>query len=78
MSPVIRGAKDMMRGFEAPHGGLVLFSTPNRRQRLARRRWMALGVVLSIAVAGGVLGEMSTVRDDATRPVPPGPFSQLP
>lgn len=68
----------MMRGYEAPHGGLVLFSTPSRRQRMARRRWMAVGAVLSIAVAGGVLGQMSSVRDDAARPVPPGPFSYLP
>ncbi|MDP3852817.1 hypothetical protein [Phenylobacterium sp.] len=68
----------MMRGYEAPHGGLVLFSTPSRRQRMARRRWTALAVVLSVALAGAVLGQMSSVRDDAERPVPPGPFSYLP
>lgn len=67
-----------MRGYEAPHGGLVLFSTPSRRQRIARRRWMAIGAVLSIAVAGGVLGQMSAVHDDTDHPVPPGPFSYLP
>ena len=67
----------MMRGYEAPHGGLVLFSTPSRRQRIRRRRWTAIAVVLSVALAGAVLGQMSSVRDDA-RPTPPSPFSYLP
>ncbi|KRB52325.1 MAG: hypothetical protein V4514_11910 [Pseudomonadota bacterium] len=40
-------------------------------------RWAALAVILSVALAGAVLGQMSVVRDDAARPVPPGPFSLL-
>jgi hypothetical protein len=68
----------MMRGFEAPHGGLVLFTTPSRRQRSVRRRWLALSVILGVALAGGVIGQMSANRGDASRPVPPGPLSYLP
>lgn len=67
----------MMRGYEAPNGGLVLFTTPSRHQRLVRRRWLALGVILSVALAGGVIGQMSADRDNAARPVPPGPLSYL-
>jgi hypothetical protein len=43
-----------------------------------RRRWIALAVILSVALAGALLGQMSVVRNDASRPVPPGPFSLLP
>lgn len=46
--------------------------------RPGRRRWMALAVILAVALAGGLLGQMSVVRNDAERPVPPGPFSLLP
>lgn len=41
----------------------------------ARRRWTALAVILAVALAGGLLGQMSVVRNDTARPVPPGPFS---
>jgi hypothetical protein len=68
----------MIRGYEAPNGGLVLFNTPTRRQRMSRRRWLAVAVILCIAVAGGVLGQMSAPHDAANRPLPPGPFSYLP
>lgn len=43
-----------------------------------RRRWTALAVILAVAMAGALLGQMSVVRNDAARPVPPGPFSLLP
>lgn len=43
-----------------------------------RRRWAALGVILAVAVAGALLGQMSTDRGDSTRPAPPGPFDTLP
>jgi hypothetical protein len=72
------GQADMIRGYEAPHGGLVLFATSSRRQRALRRRWLALSVILGVALAGGVIGQMSASRDDASRPVPPGPLSYLP
>ncbi|WP_309642822.1 hypothetical protein [Phenylobacterium sp.] len=45
---------------------------------MARRRWTALAVVLSVALAGGVIGQMSAASDDDARPVPPGPISYLP
>lgn len=46
--------------------------------RPVRRRWTALTVILSVALAGALLGQMSVVRNDTSRPTPPGPFSQLP
>lgn len=43
-----------------------------------RRRWWALAVILSVALAGALLGQMSAVHGDAGRPIPPGPFDRLP
>lgn len=67
----------MMRGYQAPHGGLVLFTAPSRHQRMVRRRWLALAVILAVALAGGVIGQMSATHHDAAHPVPPGPLSYL-
>lgn len=47
---------------------------PLGRGRSVRRRWVALAVILGVALAGAVLGQMSVVRNDAARPVPPGPL----
>jgi hypothetical protein len=68
----------MIRGYDEPHGGLVLMSHLSRRQRSMRRRWMAAGVILSVALAGGILGQMSAGRGGAAHPLPPGPLSYLP
>lgn len=43
-----------------------------------RRRWLAVAVILAVALAGALLGQMSTSRGDAMRPTPPGPFDPLP
>ena len=43
-----------------------------------RRRWWALAVILSVALAGALLGQMSVVRGDAAHPTPPGPLDRLP
>lgn len=43
-----------------------------------RRRWWAIAVILAVAMAGALLGQMSVVRNDAGRPVPPGPLDHLP
>lgn len=67
-----------MRGFQAPNGGLVLVSTPSRRQRVLRRRWLALSVILGVAFAGGIIGQMSASRGDPAQPTPPGPWSYMP
>jgi hypothetical protein len=68
----------MTHNFDAPHGGLVLMAHTSRRQRSVRRRWMAAGVILSVALAGGILGQMSGGRGDASHPLPSGPLSYLP
>lgn len=46
--------------------------------RVLRRRWWAIAVIAAVAMAGALLGQMSVVRNDAGRPVPPGPLDQLP
>lgn len=48
------------------------------QDRSVRRRWTALVVILAIALAGATLGQMSVVRDDTARPVPPGPLGRAP
>ncbi len=70
------GSQDMIRGYEAPGSGLVLLNTPTRRQRTMRRRWMALSVILGVALAGGLIGHMSAT-DTNTGPTPAGPWSYL-
>ena len=67
----------MIRGYEAPNGGVVLYSAPTQRQHQARRRAAAVAVILGVAFAGGLIGQLSTAHDSA-RPVPPGPFSYFP
>lgn len=42
-----------------------------------RRRWFALAVIIATALAGALLGQMSVVRNDPGRPVPPGPLGTL-
>lgn len=42
-----------------------------------RRRWWALAVILSVALAGALLGQMSVDRGDSARPAPPGPLDRL-
>jgi hypothetical protein len=43
-----------------------------------RRRWLAVAVILTVALAGALLNQMSVVRHDALRPTPPGPLDALP
>ncbi len=66
----------MIRDIAGPHEGVIqLLSTP--RHGPGRRRAAALGVVLAIAVAGGLIGQLSA-RRDAAHPIPPGPFGYFP
>lgn len=67
----------MIRGYQASNGGLVLFTAPTERQRQSRRRGAALAVILGVALAGGLIGQLSSAHD-AGRPTPPGPFSYFP
>jgi hypothetical protein len=65
----------MIRGVESPYAG-VIHLTPTPR-RPGRRRLAALVVVISVAVAGGLIGQLSA-RRDAAHPIPPGPFGYFP
>jgi hypothetical protein len=38
----------------------------------------ALAVILSVALAGALLGQMSVDRGNSARPAPPGPLDLLP
>ena len=66
----------MIRGFENSTPGVVqLLSSP--RHGPGRRRAAAIGVVIAVAVAGGLIGQLSAQRD-AAHPIPPGPFGYFP
>lgn len=66
----------MIRGFAESNPGVVqLLASP--RHGPGRRRIAALAVVLAIAVAGGLIGQLTAQRD-AAHPIPPGPFSYFP
>lgn len=65
----------MIAGHQGRYGLLDERAKPEQSKR---RRWAALGVILAVAVAGALLGQMSTDRGDSTRPAPPGPFDTLP
>jgi len=62
----------MIGAHDDPHSQMI---SPGGRS--TRRRWAALAVILAVALAGALLGQMSVVRNDAERPVPPGPISLL-
>ncbi len=66
----------MIRGIESPYEGVVHLA-PSPRHRPGRRRLAALCVVVSIALAGGLIGQLTAHRD-ASHPIPPGPFSYFP
>jgi hypothetical protein len=54
----------MIRSYQAEHGGTVFFATPSRRQRAARTRLLALGVIVAVA------GSASIVQAFNARPLP--------
>lgn len=70
--PYLSGAKTLIGAQDDPHSQMI------SGVRSARRRWTALAVILAMALAAALLGQMSVVRDDAARPVPPGPLSLYP
>ena len=59
----------------AVHNGLTIFGAPRRRP--GRRRLLSLGVILAVALAGGLIGALSHQRD-AAHSIPSGPFSYFP
>ncbi len=65
----------MTQGFDSFHSGLTIFDTPRRRP--LRRRLFAIGMVLAVALAGGLIGSLSHARD-AAHPIPAGPFGYFP
>jgi len=66
-----------MRSSFAARGGHLLKS-PNYRQQAARRRLMAVGAVLGMALAAGLIGSLSAARNDVATTVATGPFSYFP
>ena len=66
----------MIRAFDALTSGVVNYTAPSPRRRQTRRRTAAIAVVLGVAFAGGLIGQLSA--RDAAGPVPPGPFSYFP
>ena len=70
----VTGARTMIR---ERRGGFGLSDDRMPRDHAAARRWLALAVILSVALAGALLGQMSVVRNDMSRPVPPGPLDHM-
>ena len=65
----------MLQGYGTPTIGLTIFDSPRRRP--LRRRLLAIGMVLAVALAGGLIGGLSHARD-AAHPIPPGAFGYFP
>lgn len=68
----------MIRGYSAHEGGAMLIKTPTRREVTARRRTWAVVVISALALAGGLIGELSAPKAKAGPPVPQSPFSYFP
>lgn len=64
----------MTRGYEGFDPGLIQVSGGRRP---LRRRAAAIGVVVAVALAGGLIGQL-TERRDTLHPIPPGPFGLFP
>jgi len=60
---------------QASYSGLTILDPPRRRP--LRRRLFAIGMVLAVALAGGLIGGLSHARD-AAHPIAPGPFGYFP
>ena len=53
----------MIGEVHSTHPVLMVFQTPTRRQRMARRRRYVLAGVVGLAVASGVVGMLSKPQD---------------
>lgn len=49
----------------ASHGSLILFQAPTRRQRIARRRTVAVTAILALALASGIVGAIASRGGEA-------------
>jgi len=68
-----------MRSSFVSRSGFVLAKTPSYRQQAARRRLAAVGAVVGLAVASGLIGSLaSRPGGDAPRGAHTGPFSYFP
>jgi hypothetical protein len=65
-----------MRSSFAVGAGLPLARTPSVRQQAARRRLVAVGAILGLALISGVFGAVTAPRGPDAAPT--GPFSYFP
>lgn len=68
----------MIRGHPAQNGGAMLIKTPTRREVTARRRTLAVVIISALALAGGLIGQLSAPEAKAGPPLPQSPFSYFP
>ena len=67
-----------MRSSFTSRTGFALAKTPNYRRQAQRRRWIVVGAVLSLALASGVIGSLTTPKGEVLARSTTGPFSYFP
>lgn len=74
----------MIQNFQAAHGGVVYYRTPDPRRRARRMRLAAIAVTVAVGVSGGVLQQfhyqanLNARLGEAKSPIPTGPFAYFP
>ncbi|MCR5873539.1 hypothetical protein LRS10_04675 [Phenylobacterium sp. J426] len=67
-----------MRSSFVVGSGAPLAKTPNLRRQAARRRWMVVGGMLTLALVSGAIGSLTAGRQVPNGSVETGPFSYFP
>lgn len=67
-----------MRSSFTARSGLPLARAPSLREQAQRRRMWAICAMLALAVGSGVIGALTTGRDERTAEATTGPFSYFP
>jgi hypothetical protein len=74
----------MIQNFQAAHGGVVFYHTPDRRRRARRMRLAAIMVTVAVGFSGGLLQQfhyqasLKAKMGEAQSPIPTGPFAYFP
>ena len=64
----------MTRSFQGQSDSLVFYNTPNRRQKVARSRFMAVAIILAVAASAGVIEEFNARSASAAASTGPATY----